>query len=310
MGDASAEVSRSLGFSDVKSATGDVAALAVLVTESCKADGGALLHPAGSAVAGDLGGAVEAAGFEYRRIEAYEATPIRALPPSVIAAVKEGAIDAALFYSPRTAETFADLARKSRLVRPLREVVALCLSPAVAEKAKEVHWSDIRVAEKPDQESLLALCAELGSLAPATLPPTEAQMISDTPRALPSPQSTPPDRPSIPSPSEPSQARKTSLSPTMVAIAAVVVIGVLLGVTRSSWMPALSALLGGGTSPVVAGSELQKLGNRIEALEKKSGDQAAPAVDALKQQQVQLQAQVGGNADAVATIGRGSRLDP
>jgi len=59
VGDASARTARGLGFSSVESASGDVAALARLVSEQADPAAGALLHVAGTRLAGDLAGLLE-----------------------------------------------------------------------------------------------------------------------------------------------------------------------------------------------------------------------------------------------------------
>ena len=160
VGDQSAAAAREAGFAEVESASGDVDALAQLCIRRLDAKAGALLHPAGSEVAGDLGGVLTAAGFDYRRQVVYEATPPKSLSPATVAAIKDGNLDAVLFYSPRTAETFADLARKARIIRGCREITAFCLSPNVAQAASAVAWRDVRTAARPTQESLLGLLAQ------------------------------------------------------------------------------------------------------------------------------------------------------
>src|SRR5512138_2054943 len=61
VGDATADAARAFDFETVESASGDVGDLARLVRERVRPEDGALLHSAGSVVAGDLAGALEAA---------------------------------------------------------------------------------------------------------------------------------------------------------------------------------------------------------------------------------------------------------
>ena len=156
VGDASARAARGAGFSAVTSAAGDVDALARLATERLDAAGGEVLHVAGSRVAGDLAGALAAAGLGYRRAVLYEARVARALSPRALRLLRDRAIDGALFFSPRAAATFVSLARQARLATACTEVTAFCLSPAVAAAAGSIAWRDVRVAERSDQEALLA----------------------------------------------------------------------------------------------------------------------------------------------------------
>ena len=73
VGDATAEAARALGFADVESAGGDVDDLVRLARARAQPDAGALLHVAGSAVAGDLAGQLGADGFDVRRAVLYRA---------------------------------------------------------------------------------------------------------------------------------------------------------------------------------------------------------------------------------------------
>ncbi len=73
VGNATANAARAAGFAKVESASGDVETLAALVRERLKPADGALVHAAGTVVAGDLGGSLEAAGFEVCRVRLYRA---------------------------------------------------------------------------------------------------------------------------------------------------------------------------------------------------------------------------------------------
>lgn len=156
VGDASAAAARDLGFGKVESAGGDVAALAKLAADSLDPAAGALLHIAGSAVAGDLSGALAAAGFDCRRAVLYEAKPAASLGAAPRAALKDGTLDGVLLYSPRTAATFVTLADKAGVAGACARMTAYCLSPAVADAVRGLAWRRVVVARAPDQDSLLA----------------------------------------------------------------------------------------------------------------------------------------------------------
>ena len=156
VGDASAAAARIAGFRTVTSAGGDVTDLAALVAAKLAPQNGALVHAAGSAVAGDLGGALEAAGFTYRRAVIYDAVTAEALPPDAAAAMREGAVELALFFSPRTAATFVRIAVAADLARACAAITALGLSEAVAVALAVIAWRSVRVAAEPTQGALLA----------------------------------------------------------------------------------------------------------------------------------------------------------
>lgn len=162
VGDATAEAARSAGFAQVASAHGDVADLAALVGDRCNPAAGALLHAGGSRLAGDLAGDLARAGFAVRRLVLYKAEPASHLDREVTAALAAQSIDAVLFFSPRTAETFVSLAQE--LAPACRSCVAVCLSAAVARAVEPLPWRGLRIAARAEQQALLdALEGALGT---------------------------------------------------------------------------------------------------------------------------------------------------
>ena len=164
VGDASARQARALGFANVASASGDVAALAALCRDRLDPKKGDLLHVAGSHVAGDLARLLQGAGFHCRREVLYESRASAALSAATIAALRAGTLDGVLFFSPRTAEAFVVLAARAGVAAALGRLTAFCLSPPVADKARAASWGKIAVARSPDQDSLLrVIAAEQGA---------------------------------------------------------------------------------------------------------------------------------------------------
>lgn len=157
VGPASAEAAAACGFAAVEAASGDVAALAALAVERLRPDAGPLLHAAGDHIAGDLAGALETEGFIVGREVLYEARAAAALSPELCGALAAGTVDAALFFSPRSAATFVTLLKAAGLAQSAASLDALCLSDAVAHAAGGVAWRRVAVAERLDQEAVLAL---------------------------------------------------------------------------------------------------------------------------------------------------------
>lgn len=157
VGAATAGAAEVAGFVRVESAGGDVAALADLVVARTRPEAGALLHAAGSRVAGDLAGNLAAQGFEVRRAVLYEAAMATELPAICARALARREIDAVLIFSPRTAATFVRLVVDAGLAEACRDSAAFCLSRAVADEISALDWRKISVAERPDQATLLAL---------------------------------------------------------------------------------------------------------------------------------------------------------
>ena len=162
VGDASARAAAEAGFAAVESAGGDVETLAGLLFRRLDPAKGGILHVAGSRVAGDLAGRLEAAGFTYRRAVLYAARVAERLSEATAQALVDGNLDGVLFFSPRTAGTFVSVARRTHLAEACKGLKAFCLSAAVAGKVQAMDWRQVFVAARPDQESLLASIDEAG----------------------------------------------------------------------------------------------------------------------------------------------------
>ncbi len=155
VGDATARAARAAGFTRVESAGGDIHALAALVARRLDPHAGALIHAAASAVAGDLAGALSRAGFVVRRLRLYDAVAAESLSAGSRRAIAAGTVGAAIFFSPRTAETFVTLARAAGLGDRTAAMAAITLSPAVAAALQPLAWRRIEAAAAPNEPALL-----------------------------------------------------------------------------------------------------------------------------------------------------------
>ena len=66
-----------------------------------------------------------------------------------------------MFFSPRSAESTISMLRTAGLAETTAGIVALAISPRVAAAlradAAALAWHAVRIAERPDQDSLLQL---------------------------------------------------------------------------------------------------------------------------------------------------------
>lgn len=185
VGDTTAATAEGLGFTSVVSASGDAAALSVLVREKLDPAKGPLVHVCGLDVAGDL----SPEGFEVRRFALYEAREAASLPASAEAALQARALDAATFFSPRASTVFARLADKAGLGDACRAVTAVAISPATAEPLKDLPFQTVRIAARPTRQAMLD---EIDRLPEAVV--KGHQPMTDTPSlspALPPPEPAP-----------------------------------------------------------------------------------------------------------------------
>jgi uroporphyrinogen-III synthase len=145
VGDVTAEAARDAGFTDVRSADGDVESLAALAHTSLDPAKGKLIHIAGDHVAGDLGGTLRAAGFVVERRLAYASVAASALPD-----VFNTQLDAVTFHSVRAAETFVALGAPGAA-----HLTAACFSQTIADAASAAPWKRLIVSPAPRDEALL-----------------------------------------------------------------------------------------------------------------------------------------------------------
>jgi uroporphyrinogen-III synthase len=155
VGDATALAAREAGFRQVGSAGGDVDGLARLVTARLDPAGGRLVHVAGGMVAGDLAGALGAAGFTVDRAVLYAAEPAETLSAACHQALTAGTLDGVLFFSPRSSRAFARLARMAGCGASCRRLKGWFLSQAVS-AACDLPLRARVIAAEPTQAALLA----------------------------------------------------------------------------------------------------------------------------------------------------------
>ena len=156
VGDATAAQAGEAGFARVESAGGSLGDLVRLAREHLHPTDGRLLHVAGSEVAGDLAGALRAASFAVDRAVLYEARPVGVLSAASVQALTAGTVDFALFFSPRTARIFAQLAERGGVAEAIDRVTAVSISAAADAGLGSLHFRERHVAKRPDQPSLLA----------------------------------------------------------------------------------------------------------------------------------------------------------
>lgn len=161
VGEASAAAARIAGFRTVASADGDVTDLTVMVASRLAPGNGAVLHAAGHDTAGNLGVDLATRGFSVRRVELYRAVAADTFAADVAAALRRDEISLALFFSPRTVETFVRLTRAVGLTEHCKKMTAVCLSRNVAAALDGQPWRAVATARAPTLAALLAALDEI-----------------------------------------------------------------------------------------------------------------------------------------------------
>lgn len=155
VGGKTAGVAAELGFADITSAAGDLATLVEVLAGAGLT--GPVFYPAAEQVAGDLQQMLAPSNIGIVTTPIYRMVPVHQMPPAAVAAIKGGQIDAALFYSRRTALGFI-AALADQLSAPQRAALpALSLSAAVAEPLVQAGYGQGGVAAQPEEETMMSL---------------------------------------------------------------------------------------------------------------------------------------------------------
>ncbi|MDC7784198.1 uroporphyrinogen-III synthase [Rhodoplanes sp. TEM] len=157
VGGRTAKAARAAGLADVRSADGDVHALAELIAAAVQGTADPVLYLAGEDRAGDLEALLAGRGLAVRTVVVYRAVAQTRLPDAVRAALASGGIDAVLHYSRRSAEAFLAACAVDSLQVAARAIRHLCLSPQVAAALREGGAQDVVAASRPDEANLFGL---------------------------------------------------------------------------------------------------------------------------------------------------------
>ena len=152
-----AETARAAGFQHVVDAAGNANALALLVRERLDPQAGALLHATGTNASRELEDELADAGFVVRSCALYHVVESTQLPASAAAALRARALDAVILFSSKSAWLFAERVRQADLAPSCRDLLACCISNAVADALADLAFREIRIARRPDLDSVLAL---------------------------------------------------------------------------------------------------------------------------------------------------------
>lgn len=144
---------RAAGFARIAEIAPDADRLARSLREETHAS---YLYLAGRDRRPELEQALRDAGRAIDPLVVYEARALPDLPTDAAGALREGAIDAVLHFSPRSAALFVKRAGKAGLREAALRPAQIAISPRAAEPLKA---RDVRVAATPDLDGMIA-CLE------------------------------------------------------------------------------------------------------------------------------------------------------
>lgn len=155
VGEATAEVAMSLGFSRVQAAGGTIEHLLEDIAGGYD-ESARFLYISGEHIRSDLPLVISSFGMQCERIVAYQAIASEALSDTLVEQLKRGQIDAATFFSPRNAEIFCDLLERAGISGAAQVMDAFCLSGEVASALENIDWRNVIAADEPTLASLVS----------------------------------------------------------------------------------------------------------------------------------------------------------
>ena len=157
VGDRTAQRAQAAGFHRVYSAQGNAEALVALLKKQVAPSAGTLLLLAGDGQGNALHARLQAEGFDVVRHVTYAALPAENIDEAVqLALIKEG-ISNILFFSAESARGWIRALSPGAALVQARKTTALVISEKTAEVLLAAGWQHVRVALRPDAQSVLSL---------------------------------------------------------------------------------------------------------------------------------------------------------
>ena len=155
VGDKTAELAKQKGFLNVSSASGTSQELIKLMIKTGQPDKGIFWHLSGQKVKGNIVESLKIAGFEAKRQIVYSLEDITDLPSSLYNELKNKMISHVIFCSSRTTTVFMSLLKKNKLEKKACQMISLCLSQDIGEKALGLTWKKLWISPKPTMNDLM-----------------------------------------------------------------------------------------------------------------------------------------------------------
>jgi uroporphyrinogen-III synthase len=155
VGSHSRAVAAAEGFTDCASADGDGAALLAAIPSFLPA-GSKLLHAMGA-----NGAALALPGYDIRRTVVYGIAAADHMPPAAAEALRAGALNGAVFFSPDSAKAFRRCAEEDGLSRYCAGLAAYCISAAAAKSLASLAFAQICIAKAPNGAEILDMLPKM-----------------------------------------------------------------------------------------------------------------------------------------------------
>jgi len=162
------QLAESLGFTNVKNSFGGHKNLPIFLARETTPDKGPILYLHGGNVMGNPIQDLANVGFRAIGKRVYSAGPVGELSDEVRAELeKDVPPEIVTFLSIRTFKLFRDVMEKEGLIPKLRSSIAVCISPTVADFAREIRWKMVCPAEDMTGPAVIRKVVELKESAEA-----------------------------------------------------------------------------------------------------------------------------------------------
>ena len=96
---------------------------------------------------------IDSARLSYATRESLSHGKAARLPEQAVQAIRQSEVDAALFFSPKSAALFAECVARDGLATD--RLIAVCISANTAAALGKLTFAEIRIAAAPNQDALL-----------------------------------------------------------------------------------------------------------------------------------------------------------
>lgn len=155
VGEATAKAASEAGFRNIRTGSGSGADLARIIIARSSKETTTLLYLAGRPRSFGFEEGLRRGNKPFAVAEIYEMLPIAHDEPTIAHALVDPPADAVLLYSRENARLFFTLARPQ--LSALRSLRILCLSAKVADIVPPEFHRNIKIADHPEEDGLLAL---------------------------------------------------------------------------------------------------------------------------------------------------------
>ena len=164
VGPGTAALALEMGFKNVFEGPGTGAEFAPEIARRAKTADGTFVYLSGDKLAFDLPKVLAEGGVNIRRTIAYRSVAAETLSAHVAEALRKGTIDVVVLMSPRTAETWSNIAPDIAMPNDLSRITYVCISEAVANVLRSrLMTQNTIIADRPNLEEIFIVLKRLAA---------------------------------------------------------------------------------------------------------------------------------------------------